>query len=78
MEVARVLYLDEETVRVHQDLYRTEGRLGVARLAYSGGQPLLISEELAELKAHMHEQLEVAPVGWAENRAELALIFLCG
>lgn len=70
-EVARVLYLDEGTVRAHQGLYLTEGRGGVERLDYAGGQPLLTPDELAVLKSHVREQLYMsakAVAAWVRER----------
>ncbi|WP_143270964.1 MULTISPECIES: helix-turn-helix domain-containing protein [unclassified Azospirillum] len=52
-QVATALFLDEGTVRAHRSLYHKEGREGIERLEYAGCQPLLSSEELPILTAHV-------------------------
>jgi transposase len=70
-KVADALFLDEGTVRAHQGLYLTQGRQGVERLDYAGGQPLLKPAELAVLKSHVSGQLYMsakAVAAWVGER----------
>jgi transposase len=70
-QVAAALFLDEGTVRAHQGLYQTEGRRGVERLEYAGGQPLLTPDELAVLKAQVSKELYLsakAVAAWVRER----------
>ena len=70
-KVADALFLDEGTVRAHQGLYLTQGRQGVERLDYAGGQRLLKPEELAVLKSHVSGQLYMsakAVAAWVGER----------
>ena len=46
-QIAKVLYLDESTVRDHQSLYRKQGRVGVESLGYVGGQRALTAKDIA-------------------------------
>jgi transposase len=51
-EIARVLYLDEGTVRAHRELYEREGRAGIERLAYEGRAPEMSARQEQILVAH--------------------------
>lgn len=44
-EIARVLYLDEGTVRSHWELYEQAGRAGIERLAYEGRPPQMSARQ---------------------------------
>lgn len=52
-QIAKVLYLDEGTVREHKALYEQKGREGVERLAYVGGQSPLTPEQEKALSDHL-------------------------
>ncbi len=51
-EIARVLYLDEGTVRAHRELYERDGRSGVERLAYDGRAPEMSPHQEQVVVAH--------------------------
>lgn len=51
--VAEALFIDAETVREHRRLYQSEGRTGIARLRYQGGEPALLPEQLSALAAKL-------------------------
>jgi transposase len=56
-EVGRALYLDEGTVRAHRELYESEGRDGIERLAYEGRSPLMNAQQERRLMAHFNGRL---------------------
>jgi len=55
--IAEALYIDAETVRDHQRLYRSSGVAGLERLAYAGREPALRGEQRAALAAELGERL---------------------
>ncbi len=55
--IAKVLYLDEGTVRDHSALYVQKGREGIELLAYVGGQSLLTTEQEKTLSDHLDSQI---------------------
>jgi transposase len=55
--VAAALFLDEKTVRMHEALYRSDGRDGVERLAYVGSSPHLTEPQLQALKSELKATL---------------------
>ena len=56
-QIARVLFIDAETVREHLRLYRLSGVTGIERLKYEGAAPALGQEQLAALGAELDSRL---------------------
>jgi transposase len=55
--VADALFLDEETVKAHRDLYERKGREGIEVLAYTGCSSHLTPDQLSELKKEVRSNL---------------------
>jgi transposase len=56
-QVAKVLFIDAETVREHLRLYRSTGVTGIERLKYEGAEPALNEEQRAALGAELDSRL---------------------
>ena len=56
-QIAKVLFIDAETVREHLRLYRSSGVTEVERLKYEGAEPALNEERLAALGAELDSRL---------------------
>ena len=56
-QIARVLFIDPETVREHLHLYRSAGVTGIERLRYEGAEPALNAEQLAALGVELDSRL---------------------
>ena len=56
-QIAKVLFIDAETVREHLRLYRSSGVTGIERLKYEGAEPALNEEQLAALGAELDSRL---------------------
>jgi transposase len=57
VEIARLLFLDDSTIRRYEVEYRTGGLDNLLVDAYKGGHASLSSEQLTGLKKHLKEQL---------------------
>jgi transposase len=56
-QIAKVLFIDAETVREHLRLYRSSGVTGIERLKYEGSEPALTEQQLAALGAELDSRL---------------------
>ena len=70
-EVAAALLIDEDTVRNHFKRYKQGGVAGLERMNYVGSEALLTPEQLAELDAHLQQELHVSAASvarWVKER----------
>ena len=74
-QVAQALFIDAETVHAHRRLYASQGRAGVARLAYAGHAPVLDEAQVAALSGELSRQVYLtakAVCGFVATRFDLA------
>ena len=74
-QIAKVLYLDESTVRDHKTLYEQRGRAGVESLAYVGGQSALTPEQEKTLGDHLDDRVYLTAkdiAAWVKTRFKVS------
>ena len=60
-EVAKALLIDEQSVRTYLKRYKKGGVAELLRMNYVGSEALLDETQLAELDAHLQENLHLVP-----------------
>jgi len=70
-EIAAALLIDDDTVRNHFKRYKQGGIAALERMNYVGSEALLTPAQLAELDAHLRQELHssaASVVRWVEDR----------
>ena len=70
-EVAAALLISDDTVRTHFKRYKEGGIAALERMNYVGSEALLTAAQLAELDAHLQQQLHPSAASvarWVEAR----------
>jgi transposase len=73
-QVAAALLIDDDTVRNHFKRYKQGGIAALERMNYVGSEALLTPAQLAELDAHLQQQLHPSAASvarWVEERFEV-------